>query len=223
MIDWMLSAQNDVARLPALLWQQWWLSAGWSVVLAWLGAWSVSRWTFRRGAKLAVAIGLAAWVWLPGSWGVAYWLGLAFQAPSVTTVLLCVLLLVRMFLGAMHIEHWRTVWTRHLLFLVLCGVALGWMLLLDTLGIWPGSFYNWGFGAAAPAIALGIAALPWIVAKQALPSPSVMLVAVATLLFVGLRLPTGNLFDALMDPWLWCYLQFSLIQEWRHRSKSAYT
>ena len=222
MIDWMLSAQNDVARLPALVWQQWWLSAGWSVVVAWLGAWSVRRWTTRQVPKLAVAVGLTIWVWLPGSWGGAYWLGLAFQAPSVAAVI-CALFSLRMLLWPKPPEHFDNVWSRQLLFLVLCGVALGWILMLDTLGVWHGSFYNLGFGAAASATALGIAVLPWIFATTALPSNSVTTVATATLLFVALRLPTGNLFDALIDPWLWGALQWALIQQWRRRPKPAST
>ena len=221
MMDWMLSAQNDVARLPALVWQQWWLRAGWSVVLAWLAVWSVSLRTTRQEAKRAAAIGSAVWVWLPGSWGGAYWLGLAFQAPSMITVLLCALLGGRMLRQPTHADHSHHVWPGHLIFWVLCGIALGWTLLLDTLGVWPSSFYNWGFGAVAPAIALGIAVLPWIFATKALPSRCVTAVAAATLVFVALRLPTGNLFDALMDPWLWCALQLALIQQWRHRVKAA--
>jgi hypothetical protein len=223
MMDWMLSAQNDVARLPALVWQQGWMSAGWSVVLAWLGAWSASRWSTRQDVKAAVAIGLAVWVWLPGPWGGAFWLGLAFQAPSVTTVLLCAFLGGRMLLFPVLPYKVRQMWSSHVLFLALCGVALGWGLLLDTLGVWSGSFYNWGFGAAAPAIAFGIAALPWVIAKKAFPHQGVVVIAIATLFFAILRLPTGNLFDALIDPWLWCSLQFALIQQWRHRSKRVST
>ena len=224
MMDWMLSAQNDVARLPDLIWQQWWLRAGWSVVVAWLGAWFVSRWTVRTDAKLAAFLALGVWVWLPGSWGGAYWLGLAFQAPSVTSVLLCGLLGGRLLTGQTTPNHLHKGRSRRFIFLTLCGVVLGWTLLLDTLGVWPVSFYNWGFGAVAPAIALGIAALPWIVAKQALPMhKGTVLVVAAIGFFVALRLPTGNLFDALMDPWLWCSVQIALIQKWRQRTKPAPT
>ena len=224
MMDWILSAQNDAARLPALLWQQWWLSAGWSVVMAWLGVWSVSRLIGRTDAKLTASLGLAVWVWLPGSWGGAYWLGLAFQAPSVTSVLLCGLLWGQMLLWPGQPKHLRKPWSGNLLFLALCGATLGWALLLDTLGIWSGSLYNWGFGAAAPAIVIGIAVLAWVFAKKALPvSNGVALLVTAIWLFVSLRLPTGNLFDALLDPLFWCCLQFALIQQWRHRSKITST
>jgi len=219
MMDWMTSAQSAAAVLPPLCWQQWWLVAGWAVVVAWLGALSLSRWTFRKDGQLAMAAGLAIWVGIPGPWGGSYWLGLAFQAPSLTTVLLCASLLVRMFLWPRHSPHLREPWPPYLISLVLCGVALGWVLLLDTLGVWPGSFYNLGFGEIAPAIAIVIAALPWIADKKLMPSYGVASAVSATLLFSALHLPSGNFFDALIDPWLWCYLQFALIERWRYRFK----
>jgi hypothetical protein len=101
------------------------------------------------------------------------------------------------------------------------GVLVGWALLLDTLGVWPNSLYNWGFGAIAPAITLVIVMLPWIVVSTRRPDRSVAWAALAVLLFVVLRLPTGNLFDALLDPGLWCFLQFALIQRWRYRAKTT--
>ena len=224
MMEWMLSVHNDVARLPALVWQQAWLSTGWSVVVAWLGVWMLSRWSTRQDAKVVFAVGLALWVWLPGPWGGTHWLGLAFQSPSGVTVLASALLLARMLWRPAHMlltGHLHSPWPVHLFFLAGCGAALGWALLLDTLGVWPGSLYNWGFGAMAPAVALLITALPWVIAKKALPRTGVVVVATAILLFIASGLPTGNLFDALIDPWLWVFLQIALIQQWRHRSPSA--
>ena len=218
MIDWMLSVQNDIARLPSLVWQQGWLCAGWSVVIAWLGAWFVGRWTTRKDAKVAIATCGAVWVGLPGSLGGAYWLGMAFQAPSVTTVLLCALLWLRVVLWPAQPDSLRKAWPPQLLVLALCGAVLGWALLLDTLGVFSGSLYHWGFGAAAPGIALSVVALPWVIGKKALPGRCIAWLAIAILCFVVLRLPTGNLFDALLDPWLWFYLQFALIQQWTKKN-----
>ena len=93
--------------------------------------------------------------------------------------------------------------------------------MLDTLGVWSESFYNWGVGAAAPAIVVGLAALPWVIAKKVLPPMSGVVIVMVTLFFVALRVPTGNMFDALIDPWLWCFLHFALIQQWRRRSQHA--
>lgn len=221
MMDLLLPSQSGVARLPVLLWQQWWLAIGWSVVMAWLGVWLTHR--AHRGIKVqvGVSIALAAWVCLPGAWGGAYWLGLAFQAPSLATVFLCALLLARQVRGPRPAQPWSSVWPSPVLFLAWLGVLVGWALLLDTLGLWPDSLYNWGFSAIAPAIALVIVMLPWIVVRARQPDRSVAWTALAVLLFVVLRLPTGNLFDALLDPGLWCFLQFALIQQWRHRAKTT--
>lgn len=224
MMDWMLSAPTGVARLPALGWQQIWLVAAWAAVIAWLGSRAVGRWTTRQDVKLAVSASLALWVVLPGSWGLAHWLGLAFQAPSVTTVLLCALpFFARLFSWGTPSATEFQPWPPQLLFLGICGVILGWALLLDTLGVFTGSLYNWGFGAYAPVVALTVAALPWVFTTKTSPHPVVVLLLTATLLFVVVRLPTGNLFDALLDPWLWGFLQFALIQQWRYRSRKLFS
>ncbi len=216
MMGGLLSAQNALALLPALSWQQWWTSAGWSVAVAWFAAWLLGRWATSQKTKVAIALILAIWVWLPGPWGGSHWLGLAFQAPAVTTVLFCALSLMHMLHRSEHPQPLRQIGSFQQNFLALCGIAMGWALLLDTLGVFSSSFYNWGFGSVAPALVLGIGALPWVVAKKGLPHSSVAVLGVATMSFVVLRLPTGNLFDALMDPWLWCYLQFAFVQQWRH-------
>jgi hypothetical protein len=221
MIDWILATPNDFARLPALVVQQWWLVVGWSVVLAWLGAWLASRWTLRKDAIAALATCLAVWVGLPGPWGGAYWLGLAFQAPSVTAVLLCGFLLMRVFLGPAHPVSMRNAWSPDLFFMALCGVVLGWVLLLDTLGVLPGSLYNWGFSAVAPAIVIVVASLGWVFAKRNPMGGSNLgsaLPAIAVVLFVFFHLPSGNVFDALMDPGLWLALQIAMFQQWTKKN-----
>jgi hypothetical protein len=87
------------------------------------------------------------------------------------------------------------------------GVLLGWALLLDTLALLPVSLYAWGFNAAVPALLVLLALLPWVLqggpARQ--HSMSVLVVAVFAV-YVALHLPTGNVWDALLDPWLWLYL-----------------
>jgi hypothetical protein len=220
-MDALLHTQTSTALLPSLLWQQGWLAMGWSVVVAGIGGWWVRRWTPLRSIQALVTSGLALWVLVPGVWGGSHWLGLAFQAPSVTTVLLCGYLCGRVLLRPSEPHPLRKAWTFPLLFWVTGGVVLGWALLLDTLGVFPGSFYQWGFGAAAPAVALTVAALPWIFAKNAFPYQGATVLAIAMVFFLVSRLPTGNLFDAIMDPGLWFYLLFALIQQWRYRSHYA--
>jgi hypothetical protein len=41
------------------------------------------------------------------------------------------------------------------------------------------------------------------------------LVAMAVMAFVVLRLPTGNAWDALLDPWLWVALHVMAFRAWR--------
>jgi hypothetical protein len=97
--------------------------------------------------------------------------------------------------------------------LAFAGVVLGWVLLLDTLAWLPLSVYAWGFGSAALAAILLFSALPWVFVGMANASPGaigwfVLLLPFFVLaLFVLTRLPSGNLWDALIDPWLWLALQ----------------
>jgi hypothetical protein len=87
--------------------------------------------------------------------------------------------------------------------LLLLGVVLGWVLLLDALAWFPVSIYAWGFGSAAVALALLAAALLWLLSGS---RATVSLLAVLAL-FVLTRAPSGNLWDALLDPLLWLALQ----------------
>ena len=95
------------------------------------------------------------------------------------------------------------------------GIVLGWVLLLDTLAWWPLSVYAWGFSAAAVGAVALVAVLLWGISGQAVWAlPLGVLV-----LFVLTRLPTGNVWDALLDPWLWVALQagwlVNLVRRWQ--------
>ena len=61
-----------------------------------------------------------------------------------------------------------------------------------------------------------LALLPWVVQHKPMnvrSRPLWMVFAPCTVLvFVALRLPTGNLWDALLDPWLWGALHVFLIR-----------
>jgi hypothetical protein len=90
------------------------------------------------------------------------------------------------------------------------------MLLLDTLALLPFEMYAWGFGPAVLAVVALVSLMPlamrWLGAPWRQPVMWVPWVAVA--LFAALRLPTGNVWDALLDPLLWVYLHILL---WRFR------
>ena len=165
---------------------------------------------YRWGAAGLVAL----WTLLPGEISPAFWLGLAFQTPSVMSGLLCLGWLwcsYRQASGVVLNAVSRRAWP----WLAGVGVVLGWVLLLDTLAWWPLSVYAWGFSAAAVgAVALAAVLLGGISGQAVWALPLAVLA-----LFVATRLPTGNVWDALLDPWLWVALQagwlLSLVRRWR--------
>jgi hypothetical protein len=93
-------------------------------------------------------------------------------------------------------------------------LALGYLLLLDTFAVLPLQLYAWGF---SPALLLGLLALsllPWLLRGTALAGQGSQrwLLPAALLLFAATRLPTGNLWDALLDPWLWLVFNGLLVR-----------
>ena len=210
---------GDAAGIPSRDAMQWGLQASWSVVLAWLGAALAVRWTRVRAVPVGVAVALAASTWLPGQASASYWLGLAFQAPSITAVLLCALLLRTLWTpsgaapatvparAAQAVAEGGApdgVWAG-------LGVLLGWVLLLDAFAVLPVPLYAWGFSPAAAVLALLLGLLPWLLAGSARSvGRGTAVWALAVWLFVLLRLPSGNLWDAVLDPWLWLVLHLQV-------------
>jgi len=191
--------------LPALGVMQVWLHLGWALVLAGGVAGILGCLTRRVGFLRGVAVALLLWTLLPGPYSSAYWLGLAFQAPSVVLALCCGLwgwraLRAPVASGARPTAAWQAE-----VALAPVGVVLGWVLLLDAFAQWPRAVYGWGFGPEALAVVTVIALLP-LLQKDAFLRLTAWLVPGALLLFAGLRLPTGNVFDAVLDPWCWVLL-----------------
>jgi hypothetical protein len=203
---------TDNPVLPHPLALQLALHGVWAVLLGSATLWLAGRLArpYRWGAAGLVAL----WTLLPGEISPAFWLGLAFQTPSVMSVLLC--------LGYL----WRVQWQasdaalsggamRAWPWLAGLGVVLGWVLLFDTLAWWPVSVYAWGFSAAAVGAVALAGALLWGISGQVIFA----LPLAALALFVLTRLPTGNVWDALLDPWLWLALQggwlVSVVRRWR--------
>jgi hypothetical protein len=99
--------------------------------------------------------------------------------------------------------------------LVAMGIATGWLLLLDTFAWLPGmQLYAWGFSSAAPAVLLLVALLPWLVLGTSGMAfmVSVAIASAVAALFIVLHLPSGNAWDAVLDPWLWLALH---VWAWR--------
>lgn len=197
-------------QLPELALQTAYGRLGWAVVAAALACAVIGA--LRRGARPASRAVLAALcaaalgaMLLPGELSPAWWLGLAFQYPSALLVGCC---LLRLF------ERWHGIRRSRVMPHALAGtLAVGGALLyLDAAGFLARGFYYAGFGAAAPPLlaALGaIACLLAIVRGHGRGPAAALLGAIA--LFSLLRLPTGNLWDALLDPLLWSWAVATLL------------
>jgi hypothetical protein len=229
MSEWWMHVLRHVLNpatplLPAMGVMQASLCLSWGLVLAALGAMVLGPRLGRRPVLWSLPVLLAVWPWLPGTVSASYWLGLAFQAPSVSAVLLSALVLhARWSHPLARGEGGRWVGAPMAWMLASLGVLLGWALLLDTLALLPVQLYAWGFSPAAVALAVLLALAPWVLvravpvapAASAVPDSGVLagLVPVAVAVFVILRLPSGNLWDAVLDPWLWVVLQFLVLRK----------
>lgn len=101
------------------------------------------------------------------------------------------------------------------------GILLGWVLLGDMLAWWSVSIYAWGFSTLALALACALVFFSWCVSGAHIVGQTFTLgFTLVLLMFVLTRLPSGNLWDALLDPLLWLMLQvrglFALIRARSH-------
>jgi hypothetical protein len=207
LISALLSTQTPL--LPESLVFRLYLGLAWGLVLAVLALVLLGA---RAGPRLQRWLPpvLLLWCLLPGALSPAYWLGLALRAPSGLLALLCAWTLWRYYQprtpAPAPLQVLRP-WAWPL-------VALGWVLLLDTFAWWPFSLYAWGF---APLVlgALALLGLVPALLKGQLAMPGLWIAAL--LLHVLLRLPTGNIWDAVLDPALWIWLQADALRRLRRR------
>jgi hypothetical protein len=212
-LNWMVQLTAvDAPALPAPWLMHLWLTLGWSVVLACAVTAFGKAWPVRW--RMAAA-GLVALVcWFAGPYAPTHWLGMAFQSPSITSVLLCAVFLH----GAIFRSPQSTPLMgggnpRWHLGLALLGIVLGWVLLLDTFAALPMEVYAWGFSPAATAVVFAVLMAPWVYHRGERAMDALLWVApLAMLCFAALRLPTGNVWDALLDPWLWGALHLYAIR-----------
>jgi len=209
--------------LPELDQQMVWARLAWGVVAA---AILLSLLPV-RGMKARGAAVLLAFVamWLPGPASPAWWLGLAFQQPSALFAALC------------GVSVWKRFAARpdqQTLPLALAAalVAGGLLLYADAVGALSLGLYPGGFEAPRAPVAgvvLSVLALAVIVrGRQAAAGWAVLL---ALTFHAVTHLPTGNLFDALLDPllWLWALARcvafaFAAVSaRWRGRAAGAPT
>ena len=205
-------AATDNPSLPGVLASKVALHGMWALVLVTLVVLMLRRKSQRIQIAAAVVVGVGT-LWF-SSFSPAYWLGLAFMAPSWMTVALCVAWLYRHTHPLPVLLPSKAIKVSELV-LALLGIALGWLLLADMLLWLPSSqsVYAWGFSSWAVLLGCVLAVLPWLVwGMRLLPIDGGNLSVLALPVFVMIayvftRLPSGNLWDALLDPWLWVWLQ----------------
>lgn len=191
--------------LPALDWQFFYGRLAWTIVLAAVVAGLLPAALRRSRPVLAgLLLGTAVLVALPHGASPAYWLVLAFQWPSGVLLGCCLLKLTAPSRGSLTAPPMPTGIAA---VIALAGTAL----YLDAIGILSLGLYYWGFGPhAAPLVALIAAAGCALAVFLGRARPYALVALCALALFSILRLPTGNLWDALLDPLLWGWAVVSL-------------
>ncbi|MCF8167761.1 MAG: hypothetical protein K9K38_06280 [Rhodoferax sp.] len=212
-----LLGATDAPLLPGTHAMYWWLCLGWGLVLSGLAVKAVARWS-KRPLLLWGSASLAfAWAWIPGQLSPSHWLGLAFQMPSISLGLIAAMVAGQQLLRDHHSPVPPLGATQAMqpvrLLQATIGAALGWVLLLDTLALLPFQVYSWGFSPAVVGLALWVLLLPWVSFRRQPSDVLIWLAPLACFVFVALRLPTGNFWDALLDPVLWLALQAYLVRE----------
>jgi len=193
-------------------------NAAWVAVFSWLTAsllplnWRPFRWLLAS----------VFWAGLMALWDAPlFWLGLAFQSPSLLTLCLCVMAAWvdmritsrQIFLKPEALSGAAVVWLGLVLF--------GWALVLDLWGWWPTDLYLWGFTTGPLWLAWGMTGvwMGWVGFQNTVSanwhSCAATCVLMAGVLFVLTHAPTGNAWDALLDPWLWLYAHLGLMRSVR--------
>lgn len=189
-------------NLPDLALQIVYGRLAWGIVVAALAlAWLPG---VTRRTLIAVPLASIVMMALPGEASPAYWLTLAFQYPSgllagCALVTLC--------------SRWQGRTVRVLLpaaFALPIAVA-GMLLYLDTFGVLALGLYHGGFSAhAAPLLGCaGVVLCAAAIMRGQAAGPALALMT-GLLLYALARLPSGNLWDALLDPLVWGWAVVSL-------------
>ena len=194
------------AVLPQAVFLPLWVKLSWALVASAV----VLRLTYACKPTLWPAAVVAVVMLLPRTDVLSGYLALAFQTPSLVLV-------------AWALWCWADVlqlrgpMVTTPLPVALLGVLLGWALVLDTLNYWPTFFnpqlYALGFEAAGLWCVLVTAAavLLWTEVPRRWVLSAVAVLAV----YVLLRLPTGDVWDTVLDPFVWLALHVQLWRTWR--------
>jgi hypothetical protein len=205
---------TEAPSLPGLRVMVWSSHGLWALIMA-CGCLRVLRsWGCQSSSRRKMVWGSSATVALlalaPTAWSPAHWMGLAFQSPSLMTGAICSVWLSQNWRLNLRSESTRSTPTS--VYFAVVGILLGWILGFDTwaaLGLRQ-SFYAWGFSPVAVLVVAIVTLLPWILIKTSKevvrPSRELLMVLAVLVAFVLTRLPNGNVWDALLDPWLWVVL-----------------
>ena len=206
--------------LPELSWQFLYGRLAWALVMAALvmGAWPAA-WRLPRRALAAIVAGCAVLAALPGEASSAWHLGLAFQYPSGLLLGLCVAALLRRWRPGAHLRGAGPLLPMPAAALL---AVVGLVLYLDAFGLISRGWYYAGFGpTAAPLAALLLAgACTYAIARGRRREQAAALLG-ACALFSLARLPSGNLWDALLDPLLWAWSLATLVVAGARRLRRA--
>lgn len=225
-----LSAWADHLSTPLLpdtggLWWARRLSWGWVLAAMTITAWN--RWAPRRRGLPPRTLVQTLWVCLlcavcllPGVWSPAYWLGLAFQMPSLMMLALAMHALNLAF-DAPARHSWASAfrqplpggWLNSHVGVALVLTALGWVLLFDVLAWWPVALYPLGFHGLTGGVVMALVLWPWVRWGRQMHQAWGWAIAVVAV-FELTRWPTGNVWSALSDPLLWVWCQVWLVRRW---------
>jgi hypothetical protein len=202
---------------------------GWALTLT-----AVTLFVLQRAPQI-VRFGIGAAVFLialaPTKWSMSHWLGLAYQTPSLVTQGMALIYLLRVLLargiGSRGQVSTDDNWP---LSIFLVGSAVGWILVLDTFAIFPISLYAFGYSKEVAILGLSLASAFWLVSmrrsdphggRRARDLAIVLALAIAIHTFT--RLPSGNAWDAMLDPWLWLVAQGALLVRGVRFAMAAYS
>jgi hypothetical protein len=154
----------------------------------------------------------------PTSWSISHWLGLAYQTPSLVFQILSLLYLLRLSKGSTAGQNGTTLVYRWPTAVLLLACLTGWALALDTFAKLSIQLYALGYSKDLSVGLLLVAMLIWIFGKFHPSAQSgrrfaelAVILLIAILIHTLTRLPSGNLWDAVLDPWLWLVAQGALI------------
>jgi hypothetical protein len=188
--------------------------------------------TERQATRWAWGLAAATMVFvcIPAPYGLSAYLALAMQSPSLILLVWACIRLVQLWrqdapfaaltpalAKAPELEPAQSgSWPLGMLLTLL---VLGWALVVDTLNLWPAVFnpalYAWGFTSAALWAVLVVAAVLLLIYKATWPL--VLMSFAVLLMYAFFRLPTGNVWDALLDPFVFVILHVKCLK-WRPRS-----